>query len=464
MAIDKSVVSKSNNRDLSIRQPRAINRNISFLEGFRFWLKLGFISFGGPAGQIAIMHRELVERRRWLSEERFLHALNYCMLLPGPEAQQLAIYIGWLLHRTWGGIVAGACFVIPSAFILLILSYVYAAYGSVAIVAGVLSGFKPVVVGIVIEAVLKLGGRALRGRAHLFIAAVSFIAIYFIHVPFPLIVLGAGITGLIIVSWYPNAFSAGPTRITIVVGAESGLPLVIDDGASASPHTTPSKRRALTTLAVGFALWAMPFALLIALRGWGSLHAQEYRFFTKAAFVTFGGAYAVLAYVTQSLVGNHGWVTQVQAIDGLALAETTPGPLIMVLQFVGFMAGWNNPEGMSQPTSALVAAVITTYTTFLPCFILIFLGAPYLEVLRGNRILTAALTGITAAVVGVVLNLALVFGFAVLWPQGLTGGADRFAVVVGVAAFIALYRFKVEVLWVVIAGGMLGLGKSIFFG
>jgi chromate transporter len=467
MAVSSEPVAAQASDRPAVERGQAEHR-VSFAEAFRFWVKLGFISFGGPAGQIAIMHRELVERRRWISEERFLHALNYCMLLPGPEAQQLAIYIGWLLHKTIGGIVAGAFFVIPSVFVLLGLSYTYAAYGNVPVVVGVLSGFKPVVVAIVVEAVLKIGGRALKRRAHFLIAAAAFVAIYFFQVPFPLIVLAAGITGLIGARVWPEVFAAaqqkraGDSRNESEKGpAESAAP-VIDDHAPPPVHTLPSRSRAFRTLAVGLVLWVLPLAALIAWRGWGSLPVQEYRFFTLAALVTFGGAYAVLAYVTQAAVGAYGWLTHAQAVDGLALAETTPGPLIMVLQFVGFMAGWNNPQGMSQTWSAVTGALVTTYCTFLPCFIFIFLGAPYIEVLRGNKNLTGALTGVTASVVGVVLNLALVFGAAVIWPHGFTGGADCFAALMSVAAFIALYRFKADVLWVVLAGGLIGLVRVLF--
>ncbi len=447
---------------------QSAKRDVSFAEAFRFWLKLGFISFGGPAGQIAIMHRELVERRRWLSEERFLHALNYCMLLPGPEAQQLAIYIGWLMHRTLGGIVAGAFFVIPSIFVLLALSYIYAAYGNVPAVAGVLLGFKPIVVAIVVEAVIKIGGKALKRRAHLLIAAASFVAIYFLHVPFPLIVLAAGLVGLLGSRYAPQVFQAAPpdskkTNTETKDNEPADLPLVIDDHAPPPAHTLPNRARTLKTLAVGLFLWTLPFLSLVAWRGWNSLHAQEYRFFTQAALVTFGGAYAVLAYVTQA-AGSFGWITKVQAVDGLALAETTPGPLIMVLQFVGFMAGWNNPEDMSQTASAITGALVTTYVTFLPCFIFIFLGAPYIEILRGNKNLTGALSGVTAAVVGVVLNLALVFGAAVIFSNGLTDNVNWFAGIISIAAFVALYRFKADVLLVVLVGGLIGLLRMILFG
>ena len=446
---------------------------VSFGEAFRFWLKLGWISFGGPAGQIAIMHRELVERRRWLSEERFLHALNYCMMLPGPEAQQLATYVGWLMHRTLGGIVAGTLFFLPSVFILLALSYFYAAYGNTSFVVGVLSGFKPVVVAIVVEAVLRIGGRALKLRSHLLIAAGAFVAIYFLAVPFPLIVLASALVGFFGAKLLPGSFVATNANGRKVAHSKDvspkssseaeGLQLVIEDDAPQPPHLVPSRRRNLLVLVAGVGLWLAPLAALVAWRGTASVHAQEYLFFTKAALVTFGGAYAVLAYVTQAATSDPlSWLTHSQAIDGLALAETTPGPLIMVLQFIGFMAGWNHPpQGMTPLASGVAGALITTYVTFLPCFLFILIGAPYIEVIRGNRILTGALAGVTAAVVGVILNLALVFGAAVMWPQGFEGGPDAFAVLLTAAAFAALYRFKVDVLWVVLAGGAVGLLRAL---
>jgi chromate transporter len=445
-------------------------RSVPFGEALRFWVKLGWISFGGPAGQIAIMHRELVERRRWLSEERFLHALNYCMMLPGPEATQLAIYIGWLMHRTWGGIAAGAFFVIPSVFVLLLLSYVYAAHGNTTFVTGMLSGFKPVVVAIVVEAVIRIGSRALKRRAHLLIAAASFASIYFLHVPFPLIVLLAGLAGYAGTRFWPGAFAAeakkNDARAAVKNVLADGLPLVIDDSKPPPPHTLPSRVRVLKVLVAGLALWLVPLALLAWQLGTGSLHAQEYLYFTKAAFVTFGGAYAVLAYVTQAVtVAPYEWLSPAQAVDGLALAETTPGPLIMVLQFVGFMAAWNHPPaGLSPAASGVVGALVTTYVTFLPCFVFILVGAPYIEIIRGNRSLAGALAGVTAAVVGVILNLALLFGAAVIWPHGLAGGVNWFAVALGAAAFLALYRFKLDVLWVVLAGGLLGLLKTYLSG
>ena len=442
-------------------------RTVPFGEAFRFWVKLGFISFGGPAGQIAIMHRELVDRRRWLSDERFLHALNYCMLLPGPEAQQLAIYIGWLMHRTWGGIVAGAFFVIPSVFILLALSYVYAAYGHVPVVAGVLDGFKPIVVAIVVEAVVKIGQRALKGSAHFAIAGLAFLSIYFLHVPFPVIVVSAALIGLAGVRFLPSLFvrPAKPVDNDAGVdGPSNELPLVIDDHEPPPVHTLPNRKRNFTIIALGLALWIMPFLGLAYFRGFDSLHVQEYTFFTQAALVTFGGAYAVLAYVTQALTtAPYDWLTPTQAVDGLAVAETTPGPLIMVLQFIGFVSAWNNPGGMSPTASAVLGALVTTYVTFLPCFLFIFLGAPYIEVLRGNKSLTGALSGVTAAIVGVVLNLALIFGAAVIFPTGITGNVDWFSASLTAAAFVALYKFKADVLAVVLAGGAVGLIRAFLF-
>lgn len=420
-------------------------RSVSFAEAFWFWVKLGFISFGGPAGQIAIMHRELVEQRGWLSEDRFLHALNFCMLLPGPEAQQLAIYIGWLKNKTLGGIVAGAFFVIPSIFILLFLSYIYAAYGAFAAVAGVLNGFKPVVVAIVVEALFKIGRKALKHTFHFAVAAAAFTSIYFVGIPFPLIVLAAAVAGIV----YSKVNRNDPS---------ADIEQEKKDNEAFGEHTRPNGLRTAKTLLVGLVLWAVPFALLIAWFGYNALPAQEYRFFSLSALVTFGGAYAVLAYVTQALANApYNWITPVQAVDGLALAETTPGPLIMVLQFIGFMAGWNNPFGGFGPLgSGIIGALITTYTTFLPSFIFIFVGAPYIEKLRTNQMLKETLTAVTAAVVGVILNLALVFGASVLFPQG----ADRFAVALAVIAFLLLFFTKIGVIWVVLGGGLIGLAVA----
>jgi chromate transporter len=430
------------------RQPGTVG----FSEAFAYWVRLGFVSFGGPAGQIAIMQRDLVDRRKWISQGGFLHALSYCMLLPGPEAQQLAIYIGWLLHGTWGGIIAGAFFVIPSIFILWGLSAVYAAYGSIPLVAGLFAGLKPAVVALVIAALGKIGSRALRPRGLVAIAAAAFTGIFLLHVPFPWIVLGAGLLGFFAGRVWPHAFAAaGRTP----AGTEESNP-AFEQSRARIKNARGSWLRAIRIVSAGLLLWLAPFVALGLWRGWSSLHVLQYRFFTQAAFVTFGGAYAVLAYVTQAAVQSYHWITQAQAIDGLGLAETTPGPLIMVLQFVGFMSGWNRPEGMSRLASASLGALATTYVTFLPCFFYVFLGAPYVEGLRRNRSLTSALSGITAAIVGVILNLAFIFGLAVLFPGGWGHAPDWFAVALMAAAFVALRLFEIDAIWVVLAGAGIG--------
>ena len=332
-----------------------MQKQVSFGEAFRFWLKLGFISFGGPAGQIAIMQRELVENKKWIDQDDFLHALNYCMLLPGPEAQQLATYLGWRMHGIKGGIVAGAFFVIPSIFFLLILSYIYAAYGNIPAVGAVLDGFKAVVVAIVVEAVLKIAKKAFKTRWHVVISVLAFVAIYFFHVPFPLIILGAAILGIIsFKSQIPNSKSE-------------------EEKSKTEDQKPKTKYHALKVVVVCFLLWLMPFAALLSFLGYDNLLTKTYLFFTQAAFVTFGGAYAVLAYVNQAVV-SAGWITSAQAVDGLALAETTPGPLIMVLQFVGFMTGWNNPSLPNQTLSAVISGLLATYATFLPSFLFILAG------------------------------------------------------------------------------------------
>jgi chromate transporter len=443
-------------RDAAPRDPPEVPRQVGFREAFRYWVRLGLISFGGPAGQIAIMQRDLVDRRRWISQERFLHALSYCMLLPGPEAQQLAIYIGWLLHGIPGGIVAGAFFVIPSVFILWGLSAVYAAYGALPVVAGVFAGLKPAVVALVVVALLRIGARALRPRGLVGIAAAAFVGVYLLHVPFPAIVVGAGLLGLLAGRIWPRWFEAGGKA----AGAESPSP-ASEQSRARTKKARGSWRRAAVILTAGVLLWRIPLLTLGLTRGWSSLHVLQYRFFTQAAFVTFGGAYAVLVYVMQAAVQSYHWITQGQAIDGLGLAETTPGPLIMVLQFVGFMTGWNRSEGMGRLASASLGAAVATYVTFLPCFFYIFLGAPYVESLRGKRNLTAALSGITAAVVGVILNLAVVFGLAVLFPAGWGSAPDAFALGLTLAAFAALSLAKVDAVWVVLAGGAIGLARAL---
>ncbi|MCY7344982.1 MAG: chromate efflux transporter [Pyrinomonadaceae bacterium] len=419
----------------------------SFAEAFRFWLKLGFISFGGPAGQIAIMQRELVENKKWIDQEDFLHALNYCMLLPGPEAQQLATYLGWRMHGIKGGIIAGAFFVIPSIFFLLILSYIYAAYGNLPQINAILDGFKAVVVAIVVEAVLKIAKKAFKTYWHVIISVLAFVAIYFLQIPFPLIVLGAAFLGIL-----SSKFKAQSSKSKEQEANKSQTP----EFGNRTPKT---KKHLLKVFATCLLLWILPFVLLISLIGFDNLLMKIYLFFTQAAFVTFGGAYSVLAYVNQAVVGA-GWITSEQAVDGLALAETTPGPLIIVLQFVGFMTGWNNPAFANQTLSAIISGLLATYATFLPSFLFIFAGAPYIERLRHNKNLNAALSAVTAAVVGVILNLALMFGAAVIFPNL---QADIFAFSLAVLSFTALYFFKLDVLLVIIGGGLCGLVKYLAF-
>ncbi len=431
----------------------------TFAEAFRFWLKLGFISFGGPTGQIAIMHTELVEKKKWIGEERFLHALNYCMLLPGPEATQLATYCGWLLHRTWGGIVAGVLFVLPAVFLLWGLSFVYAAYGAVPWIAAIFYGLKPAVTAIVVAAVIRIGSRALKNGVRWAIAAAAFGLIFFLGVPFPAIVAGAALVG-----WMGGRFA--PTRFPAAAGhASAASGSVIDDAAESPAHTRPSLGRALKVLGVSGLLWWAPIVIAGGWQGWHGTLAQEGVFFSKAAMVTFGGAYAVLPYVGQQAVDHFGWITAPQMLDGLGLAETTPGPLIMVVQFVGFLGAWQHPGGMSPLLAGTLGALITTWTTFVPCFLWIFLGAPHIEQMRGNASLASTLTAVTAAVVGVVLNLAVWFGLHVFLPQGWPGGTiDWFAIVVCAAAFFAMQRFKVGVIPVVVASGALGWAWVTFRG
>lgn len=421
----------------------------SFVEAFRFWLKLGFISFGGPTGQIAIMHSELVEKKRWISESRFLHALNYCMLLPGPEAQQLATYVGWLLHGTWGGIVAGALFVIPSIFILLALSWVYAAHGNIPWIAAIFLGLKPAVMAIVAHAVMRIGKKALKNEVMYALAALAFVAIFFFHVAFPVIIASAGVLGFLGGRFWPGKFCVIKDHVA-ASGDESQM--------TVHPHAqvTPTLGRGLRVLAVCLALWWMPVLLLGLWQGWQSVFVKESVFFSKAAMVTFGGAYAVLPYVAQAAVEQHGWLQAGQMLDGLGLAETTPGPLIMVLQFVGFMGGWHHaPGGLPLWRAGTIGALITTWVTFVPCFLWIFLGAPYIERLRDQAKLNSALSAITAAVVGVVLNLAVWFGLHTLFPG--EGIVNWFAIVLGLVAFLGMLRWKWDVVPVVLGSGILGL-------
>jgi chromate transporter len=395
------------------------------------------------------MHHELVDQKKWVSNERFLNALNYCMLLPGPEAQQLATYIGWLLHRLPGGIVAGAFFVIPSIFILIALSYTYAAYGTVPWVAAVFNGLKAAIMAIVLAAVIKIGKKALKNEIMVAIAALSFIAIFILKAPFPLIVLGAGLLGL-------AGRYAMPAKFDIIKGKDArdfdaGYVQICEDPEVC--HIAPSTARNVMLVVVFLLLWLIPVIALYALLPQRVFYTEAL-FFTKAAFLTFGGAYAVLAYIAQAGVEQYAWLTGPQMIDGLGLAETTPGPLIMVVQFVGFMAGWNQAAGWSPVVGGLVGSLVATYFTFLPCFLFIFLGGPYIEKFRDNTTLSAALSSITAAVVGVVLNLAVWFGLQVLLPAD--GGFNWFAGVIGLAAFIAIQRFKVGIMTVIFAAGAIG--------
>lgn len=427
----------------------------TFAEAFRFWLKLGFISFGGPTGQIAIMHTELVEKKRWISETRFLHALNFCMLLPGPEATQLATYVGWLLHKTWGGIIAGALFVLPSAFILWGLSYVYVMYGHVAWINSVFYGLKPAVLAIVASAVIRIGKRALRNEVMWSIAGLAFVSIYFLKVPFPIIVLAAGVIGLIGKKFWSAKFSL---EIKHGKAGAQNETSVLSDEAESPPHAKPSLARGLRVLATCLLLWWVPVLLLGMWLGWNHTLPREGIFFSKAAMVTFGGAYAVLPYVSQQAVEQHHWLNAGQMLDGLGLAETTPGPLIMVLQFVGFLGGWQHPGNLSPLLAATLGAGITIWTTFVPCFLWIFIGAPYIEQMRGNAKVSAALSTVTAAVVGVVLNLAVWFGIQVLFPQGGAGrGVDWFAVAVSIIAFVGMIRWKWDIIPVVLGAGILGI-------
>jgi chromate transporter len=426
----------------------------SFAEAFRFWLKLGFISFGGPAGQIAIMQTELVERRRWISQARFLHALNYCMLLPGPEAQQLAIYIGWLLHRTAGGIVAGGLFVIPSIFVLWGLSYVYAAYGTVPWIAAIFYGLKPVVVAIVIAAVIRIGRKALRNEIMWTVAAAAFAAIFFGGISFPLIIVGADVIGFVGGKVWPAKFDVVSAPPKSANGDSTAS--VIGDEQEAPEHTKPSLRRAVLVTGIWLTIWWMPVILAGAFLGREHTVFKEGIFFSKAAVVTFGGAYAVLPYVAQRAVDHFHWLKPGQMMDGLGLAETTPGPLIMVLQFVGFMGGWTQPGGLTPVLAATLGALITTWVTFTPCFLWVFLGGPHIEQLRGNKRIAMTLSAVTAAVVGVILNLAIWFALHVMFPKD---GIDWFAIVLGVAALIAMVRWKLGVIPVVLAGGLIGLLK-----
>jgi chromate transporter len=435
---------------------------VSFRDAVGVWARVAALSFGGPAGQIAVMHRIIVDEKRWIGEHRFLHALNYCMLLPGPEAQQLAIYIGWLMHRTVGGLVAGILFVLPGFLSILALSYIYAAYGSIGVVSGLFFGLKAAVLAVVVQAVIRIGSRALKNRAMIAIAAAAFVAIFLLHVPFPLIVLTAGITGFV-------GGKAGLSSFRIGGGHKAGSGPVLSDADSALGEETPEHARpnlawSLRISAILLALWIVPIAALYVTFGPDDVFTQIGLFFSKMAVVTFGGAYAVLAYVAQEAVQHYGWLKPGEMLDGLGMAETTPGPLIIVVQFVGFMGAYRNPGSLNPMMAATLAAFLTTWVTFVPCFLWIFLGAPFIEKLRGNVALAGAMSAITAAVVGVILNLAIWFALHTLFAQTIVIRLGHFwvdvpvlqsavlaAMALSLAAAVAIFRFKASVIATLLA-------------
>ncbi len=437
------------------------------------WLRIASLSFGGPAGQIAVMHRILVEEKHWVSESRFLHALNYCMLLPGPEAQQLATYIGWLMHRTRGGIMAGGLFIAPGIVAIMALSYIYAALGNVGFVAALFFGLKAAVLAIVVQAVIRVGKRALKNPTMQGLAAFAFVAIFFFDVPFPVIVLCAGLIGYAGGRGGYAAFAAGGGH----GGGASSMALVDSLlGDELPEHARPSVSRSLRVAAVWLLLWLVPVAAIFVLLGEGNVFTQIAVFFSKMAMVTFGGAYAVLAYVAQQAVDHYHWLQPREMLDGLGMAETTPGPLIMVLQFVGFMAAFRDPGALPPMLAGTLGGLLATWVTFTPCFLWIFLGAPFIETMRGNKALAGALSAITAAVVGVILNLAVWFsihtlfratvpvqGFGMSFDAPVLASVDAWALVLSVAAAIAIFRFNagmLQTLAACAAGGVLLYGAG----
>jgi chromate transporter len=437
---------------------------ISFGEAFAVWCRIAMLSFGGPAGQIAVMHRILVEEKNWISEGRFLHALNYCMLLPGPEAQQLATYIGWLLHRTAGGIMAGVLFIVPGVIAIMGLSYIYAVYGNVGFVEALFFGLKAAVLAIVIQAVFRVGKRALRNRVMIAIAALVFIAIFFFGAPFPSILVAAGLVG------FAGARAGRPEFAAMEHGGKGNAAVDNMMGAAVPDHVRATPGRALRVAAVWLALWLIPVGAIVLGLGPSNVFSQIAIFFSKMAMVTFGGAYAVLAYVAQQAADYYHWVQPREMLDGLGMAETTPGPLIMVVQFVGFMAAFRDAGGLSPLVAATLGGLLATWVTFTPCFLWIFLGAPYIEKLRGNKSLAGALTAITAAVVGVILNLSIWFalhtlfrqtnpvhGFGFAFDAPVFSSVDVPALVLSIAAAIAIFRFNVGMLVVLAASCITGV-------
>ena len=439
--------------ELSIGQSEPAEKHgVSLQEAFRVWLRVALLSFGGPAGQIAVMHRILVDEKRWISESRFLHALNYCMLLPGPEAQQLATYVGWLMHRTLGGIMAGGLFIVPGIVAIMALSYIYAAYGNVPLVVALFFGLKAAVLAIVLEAVVRVGRRALKNNAMLALAAAAFIGIFFLSIPFPIIIFGAALIGFVGARSGLAVFQIGSSHDSSKqeASAESLL------GDELPAHARPTVARALRVSAIWLALWLIPVILLLLILGNADVFSQIAVFFSKMAVVTFGGAYAVLAYVAQQAVENYAWLKPGEMLDGLGMAETTPGPLIMVLQFVGFMAAFRDPGTLPPMLAGTLGGLLATWVTFIPSFLWIFLGAPFIESLRGNKALSGALSAITAAVVGVILNLAVWFAihtvfrevepvrlFPLSFDAPRLSSVNLWALVLSVAAIIAIFRLKV---------------------
>ena len=451
-------------------RPDEPNHGVSLQEAFRVWLRVALLSFGGPAGQIAVMHRILVDEKRWISESRFLHALNYCMLLPGPEAQQLATYIGWLMHRTLGGIMAGGLFIVPGIIAIMALSYVYAAYGNVPLVVALFFGLKAAVLAIVLEAVVRVGKRALKNNAMLTLAAAAFVGIFFLGIPFPIIILGAAVIGFVGARSEIAAFQIAGGHGSEQDGAvvESLL------GDELPAHARPTVARALRTSVIWLALWLIPVILLLLALGNADVFSQIAVFFSKMAVVTFGGAYAVLAYVAQQAVESYAWLKPGEMLDGLSMAETTPGPLIMVLQFVGFMAAFRDPGALSPMVAGTLGGLLATWVTFVPSFFWIFLGAPFVESLRGNKALNGALSAITAAVVGVILNLAVWFAihtvfravdpirlFPLSFDAPRLSSVDPWALVLSIAAIVAIFRFKMGMIPTLI--GCCSAGLLLYF-
>ena len=445
------------------KENRGEKESVSFKEGIKVWIKVAIYSFGGPAGQIAVMHRFLVEDKKWISENRFLHALNYCMLLPGPEAQQLATYIGWLLHKTKGGLVAGILFVLPGFFSILLLSVLYAGFYNTTFVQGLFYGIKPAVMAIVVQAVFKIGKRALKNKVMVVMAMLAFISIFFFNVSFPFIVLFAGLIGYLGGRIWEDKFY-------VIKGHE----IKGDDPNKNIQFVFPSRRKSVKTFLIWFALWFIPVIVIVFWGGTKNIFVTEGLFFSKTAVVTFGGAYAVLAYIAQKAVETYGWLNPGEMLDGLGMAETTPGPLIQVVQFVGFMGAYRNPGPFDPMVAGILASMLVTWVTFIPCFLFIFLGAPYIEYLRGNKSLTTALSGITAAVVGVVLNLGVWFSIHTIfkdtqvWHQygvnidiPVWATIDIAAALIATAAFIALFRFKQDMLKVL--GVSVILGMSYYY-